>query len=130
MVLADLSPDKPAELVKMSAARGWFCEAIAMATGRAGTAHELFLLGLFSLIDAIMDQPLPDILEKLPLPEDVHRTLLGQPTPNQTVRALKLACEQADWDTMEQSAKEIGLTPDQVARTYRESLAWARTALG
>ena len=86
-------------------------------------------MGLFSLIDAIMDQPLDHILDKLPLSEEVHRTLLGHPTPIQPVRSLMLACEQAEWETADCSAKEMGVAPEPFAKIYRDSLIWARTAL-
>jgi EAL and modified HD-GYP domain-containing signal transduction protein len=130
MVLADLRPDKPAELVRMSAVRGSFCEVVAKASVWADRAHELFLMGLFSLIDAVMDRPLAEILKELPLPDDVVHALEGKNTPLRALYDLMIACEHADWDTIDRCAEQLGVSSAQVAATYRASLEWAQSTLG
>jgi EAL and modified HD-GYP domain-containing signal transduction protein len=90
----------------------------------------LFLTGLFSLIDALLDQPLESLLDRLPLPEIAVNTLLGKPSRLSPIRELMQACEQADWPTVDRCSTELGIPPGKASELYRASLEWARTALG
>ena len=69
--LSGLAKDKPEELVVTSTLRAKLCEDIAPKTGLRDRSPELFLMGMFSMVDAIMDRPMSDIVSKLPL--NVHQ---------------------------------------------------------
>lgn len=77
IMLRDISAEKPDELVKVSLVRALFAEHLADLFGLKNRKTEAFLLGLFSLIDTIMDKPLFDIVEPLPLKSDVKAAMLG-----------------------------------------------------
>ncbi|MCC6946111.1 MAG: HDOD domain-containing protein, partial [Thermomicrobiales bacterium] len=71
VILADAGSERPLELIVTSVTRGRFCELAGMAVGMEDRRHDLSLLGLFSLIDAIVGQPLDAILDAVCLPEDI-----------------------------------------------------------
>ena len=79
LVMASMGSDKPDELVIQALIRGRFCESLAPILGLKQRSQELFLLGMFSAIDAILDRPLEEILKDLPLTDDIKDALSGKP---------------------------------------------------
>ena len=71
-VLADGKPD---ELMTVPLVRGRFCELLAPLAGMADHANDLFLMGLLSVMDAILDQPLDFILAELPVRTEIKEAL-------------------------------------------------------
>ena len=111
--------DKPQELARTILARARLCASLAP-PGR-GNADTAFMIGLFSGLDALMDQPLADLLAGLPLTEETrlaaleHRGTFGQ------VLAAALALEQGDFE----SAALEALDPKPTSHAYLEALDWA-----
>ncbi|MCX5734763.1 MAG: HDOD domain-containing protein [candidate division NC10 bacterium] len=127
--LACLGANKPAELVVEAALRARFCEGMAAAAGLAHYTEELFLLGLFSLIDAILDRPLESLLQELPIPSMVKATLLGEASPLKDVYDCVLAYVAGDWESLSTQMDKLQLDEEEVPRRYREAVAWAQQAL-
>lgn len=77
VIISELAADKPTELLRVSVIRARFCELLAGACQSQDTINtpELFLLGLFSLIDAILDTSMEDLLKKLPLSDEIKEAL-------------------------------------------------------
>ncbi len=73
-VLASID-DKPTELTVTALIRARFCELAGARLGGLGSPAELFTLGLFSVIDAMMDAPMHDVVASLPLADDVREAL-------------------------------------------------------
>lgn len=97
IALSTIGKDKSEELVISSLFRANLCELIAPLVGLKERASELFLMGLFSMIDAFLDQPLPDILTKLPLSEDIKKALLGESGLLRDIYNLVVSFEKGDW---------------------------------
>jgi EAL and modified HD-GYP domain-containing signal transduction protein len=129
LALASLSQDKPDELVVSSVLRARFCETIAPALGLAAMASDLFLLGLFSHLDAIMDRPLEETIRDLPLGDEVRMALLGQHGRLRLVLETVEAYQRGDWLGMSLAAGELGLDEDQLARLYAAAVEWAQKSL-
>ena len=127
--LACLGANKPAELVVEAALRARFCEGMAPAAGLVHYTEELFLLGLFSLIDAILDRPLENLLQELPIPSMVKATLLGEASPLKDVYDCVLAYVAGDWASLSIQMDRLQLDEEEVPRRYREAVAWAQQAL-
>lgn len=100
ILLSSLADNKPVELVKMSLLRGTLCATLARLFKREKKESELFLMGLLSLMDALLDQPMAQILSELPLAEDIKRPLLGEPSPYQPIYQMVIAYEKGDWETI------------------------------
>ena len=127
--LACLGANKPAELVVEAALRARFCEKMAPAAGLVHYTEELFLLGLFSLIDAILDRPLENLLQELPIPSMVKATLLGEASPLKDVYDCVLAYVAGDWASLSTQMDKLQLDEEEVPRRYHEAVAWAQQAL-
>lgn len=130
MVLGDVNPStKARELLHLSAQRAKFFEILAVASGRRAQAESLFLLGLFSLLPAMLDMPMPAILEKLSLDDDLRNALCGEPSPHSSWLAMAQAIEDTRWDDMAQCALALGLPTGSVSTAYNSSFQWADTLL-
>ncbi len=105
--------------------RATLCESLADTSGLGGRKFDLFLLGLFSMIDAVLDLPLPEALSYVPLPEDVKAALLHQRNPFGDLWNMVLAYEKGEWDVLSTHAKNFGLSESEVAASYLPAVQWA-----
>ncbi len=96
-VMADGKPD---ELMTVPLVRGRFCELLAPLAGMAGHANDLFLLGLLSVMDAILDQPLAVILAELPVRREIKEALLARSGLYRDMLDVATAHERADWEAI------------------------------
>ncbi len=126
MVMADMTPStKARELLHLSAQRAKFFELLAVASGRREQAESLFLLGLFSLLPAMLDLPMDGILEKLALDDALRAGLCGQPGPYAPWLGMAQAIEDTRWDDMAEHALKLSLPTGSVADAYNASFQWA-----
>ena len=121
-VLADGKPD---ELMKVPLIRGRFCELMAPHCGLADEASDLFLLGLLSVTDAILDQPMGVILEELPVRFEIKEALLEQRVPYRDVLDVAIALERADWDKASAFAATVKMREEQVSELYISAVDWS-----
>jgi EAL and modified HD-GYP domain-containing signal transduction protein len=126
IVTRGLAQDKPQELVVVSVMRARFCELLAGEAGHKERGSDAFLLGLLSLIDALLDRPLSDILAELPVVPDVRAALLGKSGLFHDIYQLSLAYEQGDWQTVSEYAAKLNITEERLPVLHVNSLAWAR----
>jgi c-di-GMP-related signal transduction protein len=125
--LPTIAGDKPGELVTQSLVRGRFCELLGQASGE-GVEDQAFLVGLFSLLDALLDRPLEDTLPELGLAPALDSVLRGQAPEGSVLNniyQLVRRYEMADWNEVERLAAHLGTPPELVGAAYREALPWA-----
>lgn len=113
----------PDELVTISTVRGRTCEIVANEdpTGMLGDG---FLLGMTSLLDAILEIPMDDVLTHLPLPEDVDAALRGQDNRSRRLLDSVIAFEHGHWDACRALAVQAGVDAEAVPRAYGQALKW------
>lgn len=75
IAIAEISSNKPLELVRLAAVRAKLCELLSVRSPKQTDPHELFMLGLFSLLPAMLDGSMNEILAKLPISNDIKRAL-------------------------------------------------------
>ena len=125
--LSSLANDKPPELIELGLTRARFCETLRpMLPQNAVAAEELFLLGLFSVLDACMDMSINDALKELAVPARVKGALSGVPGEMRDVLELVLAFERADWAVID--AKGKALDRNALVGAHLASLDWAHAA--
>jgi c-di-GMP-related signal transduction protein len=124
LILADVGVDHPMELIVTSVERGRFCELLGIATGLETRRHDVSLLGLFSLIDAVIGRPIAEALAEVPLAEDVAAAILGEPNQLGNLLALAKAYERADWAAVERLVGLLGLSHADVPSMYLEAISW------
>ncbi|MDW7662485.1 MAG: EAL domain-containing protein [Bacillota bacterium] len=126
MMLRDLSEHKPQELMRLALVRTKFSELIATNGHMRKIKHEASMMGLFSTIDAMLDQSMSEALEGISLPKSVFDAL----TMNQGVLAPVYNVihnyERGDWSSAELLGQHLGITEGELSMNYRDSLIWAR----
>ncbi len=118
LCLAGLGEDKPRELLVQSCVRAAFCERLADLVGLGERRGDLFLTGLFSLLDAIIDRPLQEILETMPVPDDTALALTKGEGRFADVLGSVIAYERGQWDQVATCAERLGLEDSAIAPPY------------
>lgn len=125
MFASSVNPDKPSQLINLSMARAKFCELVTPEIKAPINTSIAFLIGLLSMIDAILDEKLEDVLAKLPLADDIKKPLLtGKGVMAAVIKLVELI-EKAQWDKTTLVMEKLGLDKEQVIKHYNEALAWA-----
>jgi len=121
-----LGKDKPNILLTQSIVRAKFCESLAPLAGMKERSADLFLLGIFSLIDAFVDRPMSEIVAELPLVPDVKAALLGE-QKNELWQVLQVAVafENADWLLFERCVEKLNLKEERIPQLYLEAVEWS-----
>lgn len=127
--LAELTTDKPTELLNLSLIRARFCEMAAPLLGYSHRNEDLFLMGLFSLLDAILDRPLDEVLAAIPMPEDTRAALLGETGPLQSLLQLATALERGDWSELTELTAALQIDEDRLAPLYVAAVQWTHQAI-
>jgi EAL and modified HD-GYP domain-containing signal transduction protein len=122
LIVISTVEDKPFELFTTALIRAHMCECLAIVFGDKAQQAAYFTVGLFSAIDAMMDQPLAVVLEQLPLREDVTRAILKQEGKMGKALYCAIAYERGEWDALEQTC--VGR--DKFREIYLRALAWSR----
>ena len=126
LALQNIAQDKPDEVVVLSLIRARFGELLALKLGWTKRSDQAFLVGLFSLVDAMLDRPMDDILRELPLDDEIIVALLRGDNDLGRMNAMARHYEKAEWDKFAVLANELGIASKDVAELYRQSLVWAQ----
>lgn len=131
-IMSDLSPNKKAEEVAfLSVHRGRFLEMMDDAAKKFGISPEtMFLLGLFSLLDALLGQPMDEILKNVPLDDEVKDALIGKESRLKPLLELSRAYERGRWDHVLDISQLTGLRQDVTDKLYVQAMAWTQEMLG
>lgn len=130
IALSEMGGDKPQEVLVNAAVRARCCETLAHDAGLPARDSELFLLGALSLIDAMLDQPMEEVLKKLPLSDDLKSALTGQTNELKPVLDFVVSYEQGDWATCGALASKLGIEDGKTPNRYRDAISWANEVLG
>jgi EAL and modified HD-GYP domain-containing signal transduction protein len=127
--MADLASGKPDELVRTACIRGKFCELMASISPLDLSASELFTLGTFSLIDAIVDQPMHSVMEELPLSRRIKSALTQRKGSLTAYLVLAETYEKGDWNHVQQLTVLMDLPQSQLPELYHQACQWSNTLL-
>jgi c-di-GMP-related signal transduction protein len=126
IVMSSIGSEKPIELMNAAVIRARLCELIAVEFKLPDQPSDLFLIGMLSMMDAFLDRPLPEILEELPLEENIKSVLLGGRGRAHDVIEMIKAYEKADWESFSQSAQKLGLDEKKLVHLYLDAVEWAK----
>ena len=129
VIIADLSPHRRArEIAFNSVLRGRFLQLLARKEAGLGLAPEsMFLLGLFSRLDALLGMPMPEVLEHLPLAPALAEALVGDGAENGGLGGwlhLAEAYERNEWKRVLTFVRERGLDVRALNRLHTRALSW------
>lgn len=114
-------------LVRQAVERGRLLEQL---SGKGRDAGTLFLVGLFSLMDAVFRLPLHDIVSRVALGDDAKAALLDRTGPYAPALAFAEAYELGLFESAAQHATEMGVDPEKLPELYAASISWTAEALG
>lgn len=132
MMLSYLAADKPSELLRLAAFRGSFCELIAgQLLDRRSEAGMFHTAGMFSLLPAMLDKDMAEILPELALPGNLQEALLSEvaATPLARTLALVMAYERGDWEKTISLAKKLDIILDSLPLLYEQAIEIAQVQL-
>ena len=125
ITLASIGEDKPEELAVQAIIRARFCESLAPHVGLPSRADGLFLMGMFSLLDAFLDRPLSDLLMEIPLDTDIKKALLGEENRFGELYQCVLAYERGEWSKLSEHGKKFKITEALLSQLYLGAVEWA-----
>ncbi|WP_026376481.1 EAL and HDOD domain-containing protein [Aestuariibacter salexigens] len=127
LALANLGDDKPMELLHMSLVRAHFCDLVAKEKGIGSNPPTGFLVGLFSLLDALLDQKMEQVLSQIPLVEEVSDALLGKKSELSMYLALVKAFESATWLNVIRLAEALNIDQKRLHSLFNEAIVWGNS---
>lgn len=122
---ANLGEDKPSAVLLTSLIRARFCELMGPEADLKGRDLDLFLIGMFSLIDTLVDRPRDEVLDELKVSQDIKDALGMNDTPLSRIYRLVLAYERGHWDEALESARALGIESAHIPQRYTEAVEWA-----
>jgi EAL and modified HD-GYP domain-containing signal transduction protein len=121
-----LGQEKTSDLVLASLVRARFCELLAPKVPHGNS--DLFLLGMLSLMDAILQMPIGIVVEDLHLDAGIKAQLVfgktGEKTPLSPIYDLMVAREAGDWSAVTSLGKQLNLSLYFIAESYNAAMKW------
>lgn len=125
IVASRLVEQKPDELLRLSAIRGKFLEQLAVVLGL--NEGELFLLGLFSLLDAMLDNPMEVLVGRLPLSAEMREALVARTGSLAPYLRLVEEYEKCHWLEVDRQLAQLRLDPEKMQGYYLDAVRLADT---
>ncbi|CAA0343818.1 diguanylate phosphodiesterase [Alteromonas marina] len=122
--LTNLGDEKPLEIIHMSLVRAKFFDLLAERRGIKNNPPISFLVGLFSLLEGLLDQSMTDIVKQLPLSDEVNDALLGKNLEMNNYMTLVRAFESALWMNVIKQAKMLDIDQKQLHMLYNQAIIW------
>lgn len=126
VVTKEMCADKPSEITRLSLLRARFAENLAGCFGLKNEGEELFLMGLFSVIDVILEKPMEEALELVQLSKVIKEALGKETGRLAPVLSFMKLYETADWGELSRLMIISGISESSVSEAYTEALSWYR----
>lgn len=124
VITKELCADKPNEITRLSLLRAKFAESLAQSFGLSMKASELFLMGLFSVLDIILNVPLEEALSKVNVSKDITEALIHHKGELAEVYDFMIAYENADWQEVCRWLIVKNISIDDIYKAYTDSVCW------
>lgn len=124
LALANLADDKPMELLHMSLVRAKFCDLVAKERQVGDNPPTGFMVGLFSMLDALLDQEMKHLVTKMPIVDEVKFALCGGQNDFTLYLLLARAFESATWLKVKRFADMLKIDQKRLHMLFNESILW------
>ncbi len=128
-VTKELCADKPSETTRISMLRAKFAENLAEIFGIGGMSQELFLTGMFSVLDLMLDKPMEEALSMVKISKAIDEALLLRKGDLGEVLAFVEEYETASWQEVSRQMVLRSIDMDSVYTAYLDSLRWFKDLL-
>ncbi|MEP2599881.1 MAG: HDOD domain-containing protein [Paraglaciecola sp.] len=122
---AQFSQEKPRELTVMALVRARFCELMVIKSLPQGSESSAFLMGLLSLLDAMVDGDLQELIDNLPLSKDLKDAIVYRTGTYANFLKLCELYEKAEWRSIQQFCSEVEIDYNASAVMFQESIKWS-----
>jgi len=122
--LSSLGGDDSFETIKVALVRARFCELLAEKVDRKSDSEEVFLVGLLSVMDALLGMPMREVLTTLPLAKSISDALIGRENRLRPLFEVVLHYESGNWEQLQDFARAVGITEARIPDLYLESVTW------
>lgn len=129
VAITSTQDDKPDSLYSLSIQRARFCELLLKDINSNIDEGLGFLTGMFSLLDSLFDQPLEELVEKMPIDNMVKAALVTKQGTLGNILSLVKAYESADWTTVIALRDKLEISDDKLARYYDDAIKWTEDLL-
>ena len=129
-VTNELCADKPNEITRLSLLRAKFAENLAPIFEMAVFSSELFLMGLFSVLDLILDKPMAEALQMVKVSKHIEEALVDRKGELAPVLDFILHYENASWQEVSRQMVLKNIDMNHVYDAYTKSLQWYRDLFG
>lgn len=119
---------KTTDLVLATLVRARFCELLSPRIAHPDS--DLFLMGMLSLMDSLLDMPMQQVLENIPIDQESKSVLLGQGGPLRPFYQLMLAQESGEWQAVSELSYQLQLKESEVAEAHWQAMQWAKQVSG
>jgi EAL and modified HD-GYP domain-containing signal transduction protein len=119
-----LGADKPDEVARLSLIRARFAEGLAIKFGMEKEAQSLFLMGLFSVLDAILDMPIDEALDLVHVSEDIREAIIERTGKYGLIFRFILEYETANWNVVSRLLILNDLKTEDIYQAYVNSMIW------
>lgn len=123
-VIEKLCSDKPNELIRLSLLRAKFAENLAPVFGMAMRSQELFLTGLFSILDIILDCSMEEALSMVRVSGKIRTALLEHTGSLAEVLHFIVKYESAEWQEVSRQLVLKNIEIPDVSHAWVSSLQW------
>ncbi|HHY52702.1 MAG TPA: HDOD domain-containing protein [Clostridiales bacterium] len=124
-----LGADRPDELTRLSLVRAKFAENLAPAFHLEAHAQSLFLMGLFSVLDSILELTMEEALQMVQVSDSIRDALLYVQGEYGSLLNFIYLYEAADWKTISRLLILYDLTPEEIYNAYLNALQWYKNLL-
>ncbi|MCW8345016.1 HDOD domain-containing protein [Vibrio sp. ZSDZ65] len=129
VAITSTQDDKPDSLYSLSIQRARFCELILQDLDSNIEDGLGFLTGMFSLLDSLFDQPLEELVHKMPINNLVKSALVIKQGKLGDILCLVKAYESADWCSVIAIRDKLRLNDDRLAKHYDDAIKWTEDLL-
>ncbi len=130
VVSHQLCADKPNEITRLSLLRAKFAENLAPTFEMAALSSELFLMGLFSVLDIILDKPMKEALAMVNVSKEITEALVNKKGEMAKILDFMECYELASWQELSRQMIVYNIADSAVYDAYTEALAWYRDLFG
>ena len=125
VIVSELATDKPTELVRHSLVRAKFCELLAQRSLLADYGLEVFMVGMFSFMDAMLDVDMSAVMERLPLTDEVKDALINRQGLFAPFLSAAVAYERRQGQCFAEILEELNIVDAPVAELYIQAVKYA-----
>ncbi|TMX37522.1 EAL domain-containing protein [Vibrio sp. Hep-1b-8] len=126
VVASFVSAYKPKEIYTLCLQRAQFFQLMSDDNPFEQLREQAFIIGLFSMLDALLDMPLEELVNQLPLCKAIKVVLLERKGPYGTLLQLEECYESADWTGMESACQQLNLSIHEVMPRINQAQRWSQ----